>query len=128
MEEYQMNNQQEARSGRVFKTNPEELKGLLSEIANGKLALPEFQRNWVWDLDDVQALLVSVIQDFPAGSLMTYDYHGNSFKVREFTGAPEPSEDSVKYLVLDGQQRLISVPLNTSSSAEIGYMPADPAR
>lgn len=104
-----MDGNQATRQGRVFKTNPEELQGQMNAIANGKLALPEFQRNWVWEPDDVQALLVSVIQDFPAGSLMTYDYPGDSFQVRGFAGAPEPSKDSVKYLVLDGQQRLTSL-------------------
>lgn len=104
-----MNHNQDARTHRVFKTNPEELKGLLSEIRAGKIALPEFQRNWVWKPDDVQALLVSVIQDFPAGSLMTYVYSGNSFQIRGFAGAPSPDKGSVRYLVLDGQQRLTSL-------------------
>lgn len=104
-----MNSYQTTRAGRVFKTNPEELQGLLNAIANGKLALPEFQRNWVWDPNNAQALLVSVIQDFPAGSLMTYNYPGDSFEVREFAGAPKPSRDFVERLVLDGQQRLTSL-------------------
>jgi hypothetical protein len=104
-----MNSNQETRPGRVFKTNPEELQGLLNAIANGKLALPEFQRNWVWEPDDVQALLVSVIQDFPAGSLMTYDYPGDSFQTRGFAGASALGQNPVKYLVLDGQQRLTSL-------------------
>lgn len=33
----------------VFKTTPERLSGLLSGIDEGKIALPEFQRNWVWE-------------------------------------------------------------------------------
>jgi hypothetical protein len=104
-----MNSNQETQPGRVFRTNPEELRGLLNAIANGKLALPEFQRNWVWEPDDVQALLVSIIQGFPAGSLMTYDYPSDSFQTREFAGASALGQNLVKYLVLDGQQRLTSL-------------------
>lgn len=94
---------------RVFKTNPESLQGLLAAIASKKIALPEFQRNWVWEPDDVQALLVSILQDYPAGSLMTYNYPGHSFQIRGFAGAPSPNRDTVEYLILDGQQRLTSL-------------------
>ena len=104
-----MYDQQVEERRRVFKTNPEELQGLLGAIANKKVALPEFQRNWVWKPDDVQALLVSIIQDYPAGSLMTYNYPGDSFQVRGFAGAPTPIQDTVEYLILDGQQRLTSL-------------------
>ncbi len=33
----------------IFKTTPEKLSDLLLEIDEGTIALPEFQRNWVWE-------------------------------------------------------------------------------
>ncbi len=53
-----------------FKTNPWELDQLLSILDSCKLVLPEFQRSFVWRATDIDLLLTSLVQDFPAGSLL----------------------------------------------------------
>ena len=59
-----------------FNSNPELLSKLLGLINDGKLALPEFQRDWRWDEDRVVALLASIAQGFPIGTVMTLETGG----------------------------------------------------
>ncbi|MFI5297236.1 MAG: DUF262 domain-containing protein [Polyangiales bacterium] len=94
-----------------FTANPVELKYLLAKIDHGKLALPDFQRDFVWDPGAIGDLLASLAQGFPAGSLLTIRRgDGSWLEEREFEGAPKLSKDSPpEELVLDGQQRLTSL-------------------
>ena len=56
----------------TFKTNPVFLESLLRSCGEGKLQLPDFQRNWVWAEDRVQSLIASISRAFPIGALMTF--------------------------------------------------------
>ena len=93
----------------IFKTNPEKLSGLLLAIDDGKLALPYFQRDWVWEPENIKELLVSVVQAFPAGSLLMLEHTDRMFQVKHFAGTKVPDERVPQRLVLDGQQRLTSL-------------------
>jgi uncharacterized protein with ParB-like and HNH nuclease domain len=55
----------------LFRTNPEKISDLLSEIDKGKLVLPDFQRDFIWKPEQTARLLASVIARYPAGSLLT---------------------------------------------------------
>mgnify|MGYP003529588565 CR=1 FL=1 len=86
------------------------ISDLVTDIHNGKLQLPDFQRGWVWDDNRIKALIASITNNFPVGAAMFLEY-GNAnirFKYRVVEGAPAqnvtPSE-----LILDGQQRLTSI-------------------
>lgn len=93
-----------------FETNPKSLKFLLTQIHHGELALPDFQRDFVWDPGAIEELIESIMRHYPAGSLLFLKHTGDGFKVREFDGAPLlKSEMGTSYLVLDGQQRLTSL-------------------
>ena len=87
-------------------TNARDLKELLTQIDRGEAALPDFQRNFVWDPHAVQDLLVSIASDYPAGSLLRVRNSQGYFAAREFEGAPPLKDRKTAYLVLDGQQRL----------------------
>lgn len=92
-----------------FKTNPEKLDVLLKQIESRRLALPDFQRDFVWDGAEIQDLLVSVALEYPAGSLLFLKQKAaGNFKAREFAGAP-PIDSEPPEMVLDGQQRLTSL-------------------
>lgn len=80
----------------------------LAELDSGQLALPDFQRTFVWAPDETRELLVSMIRWFPAGALLFLQGGSATFKARAVEGAPDvPGRPS--YLVLDGQQRLTSL-------------------
>jgi uncharacterized protein with ParB-like and HNH nuclease domain len=90
-------------------TNPRELKELLQQISTREAALPDFQRDFVWDPSATQELIVSVASNYPAGSLLRIRNTHNLFACREFQGAPALDGGKPTYLVLDGQQRLTSL-------------------
>jgi hypothetical protein len=82
-------------------------------LDSSKVVLPEFQRNFVWWPKDIDLLLTSLIQDFPAGSLLFLktDAHG-TLAWRAVAGVEQPADGAAPdYLVLDGQQRLTSLSL-----------------
>jgi len=93
----------------AFQTNPVSLRHLLSEINQGELALPDFQRDFVWDARATESLIESISRSFPAGSLLFMSWRENTFKPREIQGAPELNGTTPQKLILDGQQRLSSL-------------------
>ena len=81
---------------------------MLAELHSGQLALPDFQRTFVWAPDETRELLVSMTRWFPAGALLFLQGGSATFKARAVEGAPELAERP-SHLVLDGQQRLTSL-------------------
>lgn len=93
-----------------MQTNDTNIKELMEKIKSGKIQLPDFQRDWVWDDNRIRALIASITNNFPVGAAMFLDY-GNKevrFKYRPVEGAPE-TDDEPEKLILDGQQRLTSI-------------------
>src|SRR6266511_2431470 len=90
-------------------TNPRELKELLGQIHAREAALPDFQRDFVWDPHMTQELIVSIANNYPAGSLLRIRNTHNLFACREFQGGPPLNGYKTTFLVLDGQQRLTSL-------------------
>jgi hypothetical protein len=90
-------------------TNPRELKDLLRQIHKGEAVLPNFQRDFVWDPYMTMELIISIAENYPAGSLLRIRNTQNLFAHRVFAGAPELNGQMPIYLVLDGQQRLTSL-------------------
>lgn len=90
-------------------TNPHALKELLAEIHGRTTALPDFQRDFVWDPSATQELIVSIANNYPAGSILRVRDTKREFAAREFQGAPKLDGHSHTFLLLDGQQRLTSL-------------------
>ena len=89
----------------------ESLDGMLSEAADGGSQLPDFQRGWVWDDDQIRKLLASISLGYPIGAVMMLRAGGETvrFKQRVLEGAPAPVDRDPERLILDGQQRLTSL-------------------
>lgn len=93
-----------------FDTNPKKLKeDLLNLIYIRDMALPDFQRDFVWQPKQTQELIISLSKSFPAGSLLRIESTDLMFQPKAFAGAPSLNGHKPKYLVLDGQQRLTSL-------------------
>jgi hypothetical protein len=90
-------------------TNPRALKELLGEIHSRMMVLPDFQRDFVWEPGATQQLIVSIANNYPAGSLLRVRDAKRVFAAREFEGAPKLDGGKHTFLVLDGQQRLTSL-------------------
>jgi hypothetical protein len=91
-----------------FDTDKKPLTFLLDQIENRVLALPDFQRSFVWDAEATRQLVVSIVSSFPAGSLLLMQGGGDIFAPRAFEEAPDLN-GMPAYMVLDGQQRLTSL-------------------
>jgi len=94
-----------------YDSGKEGLAGILNEIDNGKIQLPEFQREWIWDDAHVGSLLASVTLSYPIGAIMLLQA-GNEeviFKTRLVHGVDQGKFRKPELLILDGQQRLTAL-------------------
>lgn len=77
-------------------------------VRSSMLALPDFQRDFVWGPQKVVDLMQSIARQWPIGSLLLLEGPA-SFACKPLELAPEVEKDSVRYLLLDGQQRITSI-------------------
>ena len=93
----------------MFDTTKEDLKDLLRGAHEGKIQLPDFQRSYVWNDEDIRSLLASVSKGYPIGALLMLEAGGSvNFKPRLLEGVPQ-RDISPSSLLLDGQQRITSL-------------------
>lgn len=78
---------------------------LLDHIDSGHMALPEFQRGYVWNRDQVRGLFDSLYRRHPVGGLLVW---ATESQTAEYRGDGTLATGVVK-LLLDGQQRLTSL-------------------
>ncbi len=95
----------------TYNSTTESLIGILKEIDKGRIQLPEFQRDWIWDDDHVASLLASVTLSYPIGAVMLLqaDNEDFVFKTRLIHGVDEDISCKPDLLILDGQQRLTAL-------------------
>jgi len=46
---------------------------LLNEIRDGQIVLPDLQRDFVWDSDQIRMLFDSIMRGYPFGSLLLWE-------------------------------------------------------
>lgn len=80
------------------------LSTLLDEIDSGTVLLPEFQRGYVWNRDQVRGLMRSLYRGYPVGGLLMWETSTRNVAVRG-----EITQGGVRQLLLDGQQRVTSL-------------------
>lgn len=78
---------------------------ILDQIDAGSMLLPEFQRGYVWNRDQVRGLMRSLYLGYPVGALLVWETEGDAQPVR---GAGS-STVGQKQLLLDGQQRVTTL-------------------
>ncbi len=81
------------------------LATILDQIDLGSMALPEFQRGYVWNREQVRGLMHSLYRKHPVGSLLVWVTKTENANAR---GDGQLSPGFVK-LLLDGQQRITSL-------------------
>lgn len=87
------------------------LLDVLKDIKTGRVQLPDFQRDWVWDDARVRRLLASISLAYPIGAVMMLQQSNQQaqFKPRLINGVRKPQLHSPNLLILDGQQRLTTL-------------------
>lgn len=95
------------------------LFGLLSQVEQDQIVLPAMQRPFVWNDERIYRLIDSLLRGFPIGAVMLW----RTSQIQRFRRLPRDldtdvqeifnyetsTDNSSKYLVLDGQQRLTSL-------------------
>lgn len=87
------------------------VRQILDKVCNGEIVLPDFQRSFIWEPEDVRELLISVLGDYFIGSMLTIDSHKDvsPFALRLIEGVEEIDKNSkiqtLVKILLDGQQR-----------------------
>ena len=90
------------------------LKDLLTEIEQGRYAVPEIQRPYVWTNPQVRELFESIYKGYPIGSIIVWEPAPEIFEryddlFRALSKELEDKRRNFKYVVIDGQQRLLSL-------------------
>src|SRR5205814_5361043 len=92
---------------------------LVDDFESGSIAIPEIQREVVWDGDQVKSLIDSIDKGFPCGCLIFWEPRERDKNLVRTMIRPERMAQfdgkTPRYFLLDGQQRvtaLASVTLN----------------
>lgn len=98
------------------------IRELMDDIRNWDLVLPEFQREYVWTLEQAKQLMVSLYKGYPTGSLLFW----------KTDNPPDIKNNAVAHdkigttrVILDGQQRLTTLFLLTRNAIPPYYQTAD---
>ena len=83
----------------------EKISTILDDIDRGRMALPEFQRGYVWNREQVRALFNSLYRRHPVGGLLVWATEPGEAAHR---GGGQLASGTVN-LLLDGQQRITSL-------------------
>ncbi len=78
---------------------------ILDHIDSGHMALPEFQRGYVWNRDQVRGLFDSLYRRHPVGGLLVWATESTNAAHR----GDGPLAAGVVKLLLDGQQRMTTL-------------------
>lgn len=83
----------------------EKISTILDRIDTGSIALPEFQRGYVWNRDQVRGLMTSLYRGYPVGSLLVWQTQSAEAPHR----GDQTLSPGVVNLLLDGQQRITTL-------------------
>ena len=87
------------------------IEKIIARISAGDIRIPAFQRDFVWEADQVAFLLDSIYKEFPIGTVILWktEKRLSTEKKLGYFVLPEPTKDYPVNYVLDGQQRLTSL-------------------
>ncbi|HWO95681.1 MAG TPA: DUF262 domain-containing protein [Bacillus sp. (in: firmicutes)] len=87
------------------------LSSLLADIDSGRIKIPQFQREYVWEKKAAAQLLDSIAKGFPIGTFIMWETQEELRAVRNIGNhhLPETPSGHVAQYVLDGQQRITSL-------------------
>ena len=95
-----------------FRDEPLPIAAVLKDIDSGSLVIPEFQRNFVWDMDKIALLFDSIFKGYTIGNLLFWKTTEKLAhkKIGDKNAIPIEQIENKEYTyVLDGQQRLTSL-------------------
>lgn len=87
------------------------LSSLINNIESGRVKIPQFQRDYVWEKKAASQLLDSIAKGFPIGTFILWETQEELRSVRNIGNhtLPDTPVGHIAQYVLDGQQRITSL-------------------
>lgn len=84
---------------------------LFSDIDSGRIKIPKFQRDFVWNKEQTAKLIDSIIKGFPIGTFIFWKTREELRHIKNIGNVdlPDIPKGDAVYYVLDGQQRITSL-------------------
>ncbi|MFC4630319.1 DUF262 domain-containing protein [Promicromonospora alba] len=91
------------------KTDVFRIDDLVKLVSSGRLRVPAFQRNYLWDSNDVLALFDSILKGYPVGSVLLWKQPAEAsvLRIGELVVDAPPVQDAL--MIVDGQQRITAI-------------------
>lgn len=90
---------------------PETFDDIFNDIEKGLIKIPQFQRDFVWSINQSAQLIDSILKGYPIGTFIFWKTKEELRSIRNIGNLKLldiPKGDFVKY-ILDGQQRITSI-------------------
>lgn len=91
-------------------TPEENLKNIIDDIQNNRIMLPDFQRQFDWEISEQVGLVASVLTMLPVGGILLLRADSNDYKSKQIGIKPKEGVSGdvpdVTNFLLDGQQRM----------------------
>lgn len=84
-----------------YKITQYSVSSILGYVENSQIAIPEIQRPFVWEGEEVRALIDSLYEGYPIGYLIVWQ--NSQVRVRNF------GKGGTKKILIDGQQRVTAL-------------------
>lgn len=92
-----------------IKVDREIMTVVLDKVRNGQIAVPQFQRDFIWSSKQITEFFDSILRQYPIGSLILWMPETDKFKTLDnLEGIKVDTSDSTEY-VLDGRQRITTL-------------------
>lgn len=91
---------------------PLKLSDIETNLSNGTYVIPDFQRDFVWDIDQSAQLLDSWIKGYPLGAFILWTTDEVLCKIKQIGNTviyDKQDETAKTTYILDGQQRITSI-------------------
>ena len=98
---------------------------ILDKASEGYFQIPQFQREFVWNNNQISTLIESALQGLPCGSIVTWEYSKNNIRKGAYRNVrleetnsgiksyinfpPDRTKHPAPYLVIDGLQRITAI-------------------
>ena len=83
-----------------------EIRQILDGVESYEMVMPEFQREYVWPIEDAKQLLVSMFKGYPSGCLLFWE---TETPPEIKNKAVDTNKLGLTKVILDGQQRLTTL-------------------
>lgn len=91
---------------------PLKLSDIETNLSNGTYVIPDFQRDFVWDIEKSAQLLDSWVKGYPLGSFILWTTDEELCPIKQIGNAvlyPKQDDTAKTTYILDGQQRITSI-------------------